>query len=411
MDATFHRPGPPDADMPTEDRPGDAPSEPRRIVVLGATGSVGRATLDLVAAAPERYRVVGLSCHRDVKTVAEQARRFGVRNIAVTDWTAAAALTPGMFPRGTWVYTGPDAAAELAAEPEAEIVVAAIVGVAGLAGTWAAVEAGKRVALANKESLVVGGALVMEKARQTGAEVLPVDSEHSAIFQCLACGRREEVARVVLTASGGPFLRHAPERLATVTVAEALAHPTWAMGPKVTIDSATLMNKALELIEARWLFDLPARQLGVMIHPQSIIHSFVEYRDGSVIAQMGPPDMRLPIAVALAHPDRHETPAAKMDWTKAQTLELLPADGERYPALALGWEVIDAGGTSGAVVNAANEVAVAAFLDGRLPFTDIVRSCRAVLHQHTHDPHPTLESLRRADTWARQEMRRWIGSS
>ena len=249
-----------------------------------------------------------------------------------------------------------------------DIVVSAIVGSAGLQSTWAAVEAGKTVALANKESLVVGGPLMTELARRKNAKILPVDSEHSAVFQALQAGRREEVRRVILTASGGPFRTFSAEQLAQVTVADALAHPTWAMGPKITVDSATLMNKALEIIEARWLFGLSADQIAVVIHPQSIVHSMVEYKDGSVIAQLSPPDMKLPIQYALTWPERREGVAAKLDWSRAMELRFEPPDFERFGALRLGLEAAAAGGTAGAVLNGANEAAVAAFLDGRLRF-------------------------------------------
>ena len=304
------------------------------------------------------------------------------------------------------LLVGPEGVAQLAADPEVDIVVSAIVGSAGLQSTWAALEAGKTVALANKESLVVGGPLVTELARRKNARILPVDSEHSAVFQALQAGRPEEVRRVVLTASGGPFRTLTPEQLAQVTVAEALAHPTWAMGPKITVDSATLMNKALEIIEARWLFDLRADQIAVVIHPQSIVHSMVEYRDGSVIAQLSPPDMKLPIQYALTWPERREGVAAKLDWSRAMELCFEPPDFERFGALRLGLEAAAAGGTAGAVLNGANEAAVAAFLDGRLGFHQIVPACRSILENHNFDPNPSLEQVLQADRWARQEVQR-----
>ena len=245
-------------------------------------------------------------------------------------------------------------------------------------------------------------------ARRKNAKILPVDSEHSAVFQALQAGRREEVRRVVLTASGGPFRTFSPEQLAQVTVADALAHPTWAMGPKITVDSATLMNKALEIIEARWLFDLSADQIAVVIHPQSIVHSMVEYRDGSVIAQLSPPDMKLPIQYALTWPERREGVAAKLDWSRAMELRFEPPDFERFGALRLGLEAAAAGGTAGAVLNGANEAAVAAFLDGRLRFHQIVPACQSVLENHNFNPNPSLEQVLEADRWARQEVLRWM---
>ncbi len=277
----------------------------------------------------------------------------------------------------------------------------------GFARTWAALEAGKTIALANKESLVVGGPLVTELAREKNAKILPVDSEHSAVFQALAAGRRDEVQRVILTASGGPFRTLSLEQLSHVTVADALAHPTWAMGPKITVDSATLMNKALEIIEARWLFDLRADQIAVVIHPQSIVHSMVEYRDGSVIAQLSPPDMKLPIQYALTWPRRCESVAAKLDWSRAMELQFEPPDFERFGALRLGLDAAAVGGTAGAVLNGANEAAVAAFLDGRLAFHEIVPTCQTILKNHSFNPQPNLEQVMEADRWARQEVLHW----
>jgi 1-deoxy-D-xylulose-5-phosphate reductoisomerase len=288
-----------------------------------------------------------------------------------------------------------------------DIVVSAIVGSAGLRSTWAALNAGKTVALANKESLVVGGPLITELARRKNAKILPVDSEHSAVFQSLQAGRPEEVRRIVLTASGGPFRTFSSAQLAQVTVADALAHPTWAMGPKITVDSATLMNKALEIIEARWLFGLSAEQIGVVIHPQSIVHSMVEYRDGSVIAQLSPPDMKLPIQYALTWPERREGVAAKLDWSRAMELRFEPPDFERFGALRLGLEAAAAGGTAGAVLNGANEGAVAAFIAGRLAFDRIVPACKSVFENHHFNPSPSLDEAIEADRWARQEVLRW----
>jgi 1-deoxy-D-xylulose-5-phosphate reductoisomerase len=253
----------------------------------------------------------------------------------------------------------------------------------------------------------MGGPLVTELARRKNAQIIPVDSEHSAVFQALQAGRKEEVRRIVLTASGGPFRTFTAEQLSHVTVADALAHPTWAMGRKITVDSATMMNKALEIIEARWLFDLRADQIAVVIHPQSIVHSMVEYRDGSVIAQLSPPDMRLPIQYALTWPERRESVAAKLDWHQAMELRFEPPDFERFGALELGLEAAAAGGTAGAVINGANEAAVAAFLDGRLAFEQLVPVCRDVLKNHNFDPNPSLKQVLEADRWSRREVERW----
>ncbi len=376
------------------------------VAVLGSTGSIGRSTLEVIAASGGKLRAVGLSAHANTDLLLRQAQSLRPRQIVVADPASAARQDWSALPAGVELLTGPEAVARLAADPQVNIVVSAIVGSAGLRGTWAALEAGKTVALANKESLVVGGPLVIELARRKNAKILPVDSEHSALFQALQAGRRDEVRRVVLTASGGPFRTFTTEQLAQVTVAEALAHPTWAMGPKITVDSATLMNKALEIIEARWLFELSADQIAVMIHPQSIVHSMVEYRDGSVIAQLSPPDMRLPIQYALTWPDRCEGVAARLDWSQAMELRLEPPDFERFGALGLGLEVAAAGGTAGAVLNGANEAAVAAFLDGRLSFREIVPACRSILQNHNFDPEPSLEQVLEADRWARQEVLR-----
>ena len=380
----------------------------KKIVLLGSTGSIGRSTLEVIAASGGRLEPVALSAHSSTGLLERQARDFRPRRIVVTDKEAAAAHDWSGLPKGVELLVGPEALGRIVAEADVDVVVSAIVGRAGLEGTWAALAAGKTVALANKESLVVAGPLVTRLAAQTGAQILPVDSEHSAVFQALRAGRREEVRRVVLTASGGPFRTYPPKELAEVTVEDALAHPTWDMGPKITIDSATLMNKALEIVEARWLFDLTPQQIGVMIHPQSIVHSMVEYRDGSVIAQLSPPDMKLPIQYALCWPERREGVAEKLDWSRAMRLEFEPPDPQRHAALELGLEVARRGGTAGAVLNGANEAAVAAFLAGELGFAEIVPACRAVLEHHNFDPTPTLEELLRLDRWARKEVSRWV---
>jgi 1-deoxy-D-xylulose-5-phosphate reductoisomerase len=382
----------------------------KNIVVLGSTGSIGRNTLEVIAAAPEDFRLVAIAAHSSTDLLLRQAQAFRPRRIIVTDPDAARHSDFSGLPPETELLVGPDAVAQVVAGPEVDIVVSAVVGSAGLRGTWAALEAGKTVALANKESLVVGGPLVMRLAAEKQTRLLPVDSEHSAVFQALGAGRREEVRRVVLTASGGPFRTYTKEQLANVSIEEALAHPTWDMGPKITVDSATMMNKALEIIEARWLFDLAPDQIAVMIHPQSIVHSMVEYIDGSVIAQMSPPDMKLPIQYALTWPRRCESVAAKVDWSRSMTLHFESPDVERFGALRLGREVARAGGTAGAVLNGANEAAVAAFLDRRIRFDQIVPACRTTLENHDFDPNPTLEQVLAMDRWARQEVARWISA-
>ena len=378
------------------------------IAVLGSTGSIGRSSLEVIAASGGRLRAVALSANGNTDLLLKQAQAVRPRQIAVTDSAAAARQDWRALPSGVELLVGPEALDQLATDADVDIVVSAIVGSAGLQSTWAALDAGKTVALANKESLVVGGPLITELARRKNAKILPVDSEHSAVFQALQAGRPEEVRRIILTASGGPFRIFSTEQLAQVTVADALAHPTWAMGPKITVDSATLMNKALEIIEARWLFGLAADQISVVIHPQSIVHSMVEYKDGSVIAQLGPPDMKLPIQYALTWPERREGVAAKLDWSRAMELRFEPPDFERFGALRLGLEAAAAGGTAGAVLNGANEGAVAAFLDGRLRYDAIVPACKSVLDNHNFNPSPSLDEVFEADRWERQEVLRWI---
>jgi 1-deoxy-D-xylulose-5-phosphate reductoisomerase len=378
------------------------------IAVLGSTGSIGANTLEVVDASAGLLRAVALAARNSTQLLLEQARRFRPRWVVVTDAEAAQRQDWSELPKDTELLIGPEPLAQVAVAPEVDTVVAAIVGAAGLQSTWAAVEAGKTVALANKETLVMAGPLVMELAAHSGAQILPVDSEHSAVFQCLQAGRRDEVKRIVLTASGGPFRNHTPEQLARVTVEQALDHPTWDMGPKVTIDSATLMNKALEVVEARWLFDLKPEQIGVVIHPQSIVHSLVEFVDGSVIAQLSPPDMKLPIQYALYYPQRRPGIAPRLDLSRGVQLDFEPADPAQFPALALGQHAAASGGTTGAVLNAANEEAVRGFLARELEFSEIVPVCQRIVKQHHFEPHPTLEQVLQADRWARQEVTRWV---
>lgn len=379
----------------------------KRIAVLGSTGSIGTSCLDVLSAAPERLRPVALTAHRRWEQLAEQCRQFQPACAVVTDESLAGEVRRDAFPAATRLLFGAEGAAEVARSPEVDVVVAGIVGAAGLQGAWAAVEAGKTLAIANKETLVVAGPLVMDLAARTGAHLLPVDSEHSAIFQAMQAGRRSEVRRVVLTASGGPFRGWTAERLKEVTPELALRHPTWDMGPKITVDSATMMNKALEVIEARWLFGLRADQIAVVVHPQSIVHSMVEFVDGSMMAQLSPPDMRLPIQYALSYPERNEGVCRRMDWTQRLDLEFHPPDVDAFPALSLGFEVAERGGTAGSVLNAANEIAVDRFLRRELKFSDIPRACRAVLDAHDFSPSPTLSELMRLDRWAREETARW----
>jgi 1-deoxy-D-xylulose-5-phosphate reductoisomerase len=380
------------------------------VVVLGSTGSIGVNCLEVIGHLPQRLQAVGLSAHTSWQLLSEQAERHRPRWVTVTGPEAARATTGTALPHGVQLLSGPEGIAQMVADPDVDVVVSAIVGAAGLEGTWAALEAGKTVAVANKETLVMAGPLVMELAAQRNARILPVDSEHSAVFQAMQSGRASEIERVVLTASGGPFRGRKARELANVTIGEALRHPTWRMGKKITVDSATLMNKALEVIEARWLFGLPPERIEVIIHPESVIHSFVEFTDGSILAQLSPPDMRLPIQYALTYPDRVSGPAERLSWRDLGAWHFEQPDHDTFPAIQLGYEVARRGGTCGAVLNAANEAAVARFLAGELRFLDIPRACREVLAHHAFSARPSLAELARLDRWARQEVSRWITS-
>ncbi len=358
----------------------------QRVCVLGATGSIGVNTLDVIARHPGRYEVFALSAHSRVEELLAQCRRFKPRYAVLTQSGAARQLREQLGNSATVVLDGEAALAEIAAHPEVDVVMAAIVGAVGLAPCLAAARAGKRLLLANKEALVVGGSLFMQAARDGGATLLPIDSEHSAIFQCLPEDPRRWPAvidRIVLTASGGPFRTREPGTLRDATPDEACAHPNWVMGRKISVDSATMMNKALEVIEARWLFDLVPEQIEVVLHPQSIIHSMVVCRDHSVLAQLGTPDMRVPIAYGLAWPERIDCGAERLDFTSLGALTFEPADARRFPGLQLAWEALRGPDGSTAVLNAANEVAVAAFLAGTIRFD----------HIHSVNAH-TIERMR-----------------
>ena len=379
-----------------------------RVVILGSTGSIGRSALNVVEHdGGKRLRTWGLSAHTSGTSLIEQARRFRPRFVTVTDRDTVELVRRELRGLDVEVLEGIEGVVRMVQDPATDRVLSAIVGAAGLEGTWAALEAGKTVALANKETLVVAGSQVMELARSRGASLLPVDSEHSAIFQALQAGAHKEVRRVILTSSGGPFRGKTRRELTDVTADEALKHPTWQMGPKITIDSATLMNKALEVIEARWLFGLDPEQIEVVIHPQSVVHSMVEFIDGSVVAQLSPPDMRLPIQYALTYPDRYPAPGPQFDLTRPAALHFEPPDRETFPCLDLGFEVMRRGGTAGAALNAANEAAVARFLGSEIGFLDSPRACRAALDSHTFDSHPSLDQLWKVDARARLEVQCW----
>ena len=387
-------------------------SQTRRLAILGSTGSVGEQALAVVESFPERYRVVALAAGRNLEKLAQQVRRFRPELVSVADPALVAPLRERLGGARIEIAAGAEGLAAVAAHP-ADWVLSALVGAAGLAPTLAAIRAGRHVALANKESLVMAGALMLREARACGATLLPVDSEHSAIFQVLAGQRREDVSRLILTASGGPFRTWDAARIARATVEEALRHPNWEMGPKITIDSATLMNKGLEVIEARWLFDAPPEQVEVVVHPQSIVHSLVEFQDGSVLAQLGLPDMRVPIAVALAHPERLPLDLPRLDLAALARLEFEDPDRKRFPCLDLAYQALGGAEAAPAVLNAANEMAVAAFLAGRIPFPAIAAANAAVLEAFEgRAGSRTLAELGdviEADAWARARAGEWLG--
>jgi 1-deoxy-D-xylulose-5-phosphate reductoisomerase len=384
----------------------------KRIAVLGSTGSVGEQTLAVAEAFPERYRVVSLAARRNAEKLAEQVRRCRPARVALMEPAAARELRERLGDHPVEILTGP-AGLAAAASCDADLCVAAIVGAAGLEPTLAALRAGMDVALANKEALVMAGALVLRELRARGRSLLPVDSEHSAIFQALAGAPRERVRRLILTASGGPFRTWPAEQIARATVEEALRHPNWEMGPKITIDSATLMNKGLEVIEARWLFDVPPERIEVVVHPESIVHSAVEFVDSSVIAQLGLPDMRVPIAVALAHPDRLELDLPRLDLTALGALHFETPDTKRFPCLALAFAAASADELAPAVLNAANEVAVEAFLARRVAFPAIAAAVESVLDAHVARGAGAMRDLSdvlEADGWARERAREWLAA-
>ncbi|MEP7329998.1 MAG: 1-deoxy-D-xylulose-5-phosphate reductoisomerase [Betaproteobacteria bacterium] len=387
----------------------------RRLALLGATGSIGASTLDVVARHPDRFEVVALAAHSSVAPMLELCRQFRPAYAAMFEPQAAAQLQRAVKDAAlpTRVLAGAAGLDAVATLPEVDTVLAAIVGAAGLPSTLAAARAGKRILLANKEALVLGGALFMAAVEAGGATLLPLDSEHNAIFQCLpsdfaADPARGGIRRILLTASGGPFRTRAPAELAAVTPDQACAHPNWSMGRKISVDSATMMNKGLEVIEARWLFGIPRSAIEVVIHPQSVIHSLVEYVDGSVLAQMGHPDMRTPIAQALAFPDRIDAGVPSLDLARLAALTFEAPDLERFPCLQLAFDALAAEGTAPVTLNAANEVAVAAFLNGRIRFTDIHAACAAALDSIPAVPVHALDDALAADVLARRVTEAWI---
>jgi 1-deoxy-D-xylulose-5-phosphate reductoisomerase len=373
----------------------------RKIAILGATGSIGKSTLDLIERNPERFEVSAVTAATNVEALADVVRRTGAKLAVIADenrYTDLAELLVGTNCRAA---AGKGGLVE-AAGGDAELIIAAIVGCAGLKPVMAAVDSGKTVALANKEALVTAGALMTGAAAANGATLLPVDSEHNAIFQCLAGNRAEDVSKIILTASGGPFRTASADTINTATPAQAVAHPNWSMGAKISVDSATLMNKGLELIEAHYLFGLPSSQLDIVIHPQSVIHSLVEFVDGSVLAQLGSPDMRIPIAYALAWPERMPTPAARLDLTSIARLDFEAPDLDRFPALPLAREALEAGGAAPIVLNAANEIAVAGFLAGHVRFPHIAKIVQQALNEASYDAPRSIGDVLEIDRLTRE---------
>jgi 1-deoxy-D-xylulose-5-phosphate reductoisomerase len=394
-------------------------SDLKPISILGSTGSIGRQTLAVVEALDGRFSVIALAAGGNLEVLAAQIARHRPELVSVADAPRAAELAERLRAAGhsplPEIQHGAAGMLAVGTHPKAEIVVSAAVGVVGLEATYAAVEAGKRVALSNKEILVAAGEVVMAAARKSGCELLPVDSEHNAIHQCLRAGQRPEVLRLILTASGGPFRRTPLAKLASVTPEQALAHPNWRMGPRITVDSATLVNKGFEVIEARWLFDMRPDQIDVVIHPQSTVHSMVEYVDGSILAQLGPTDMRMPIQYALTYPERAASKEVALDWVSLRRLDFEPASTRRFPSLRLAREALRKGGAWPCAFNAADEIAVAAFLDRRMPFPAIARVIEQVLKR---TPRVNLSSIadvldadREARRMAREEVTRFDGQA
>ena len=374
----------------------------KRVAILGSTGSIGVQALDVIGRFPDRFEVVSLAAGRNAARLAEQVRRFRPRLVSVQDEAAARALR-ALVPAGVEVLAGDAGAVMAASHPEVDFVLAAISGGAGLRSTAAAIEAGKTVGLANKESLVLAGELLVRRAEEKGVAILPVDSEHSAIHQSLVGHNRDEVRRLILTASGGPLRTVPGPELREVTPERALKHPNWSMGDKITIDSATLMNKGLEVIEARWLFGVEPRRIDIVVHPESVVHSMVEYIDGSMVAQLGVSDMRGPISYALAHPERLPLNLPPLDLGRLGKLSFEPPDATRFPAFTLAYRALEIGGTAPAVLSGADEAAVAAFLAGRCRFTDIAELCAAALEAHATEPVRSLEQALAASEWGRRD--------
>ncbi len=383
-------------------------SELKNISILGSTGSIGQSTLSVVEKFPDRFKVVALAAGNNIDVLEKQVRQFRPAMASVVSPLAAEDLKKRCAGMNVRVFSGVEGMIQVAAAEEAQVTVSAIVGTAGLVPTLAAIRAGKTIALANKEVLVTAGELVMAECKSRGVKLLPVDSEHSAIFQCLHAGANKDLRTLILTASGGPFRNFSKKDLANATLAQALKHPNWSMGKKITIDSATLMNKGLEVIEARWLFDMKPDRIKVLVHPQSIVHSMVEYADGAVVAQLGMPDMKGPIAYALSYPERLDGVSPALDLARVGTLTFEEPDLERFPCLAYAFRALEAGGSMPAALSAANEVAVKYFLDEKICYTDIARVIKTTMDAHVPSPVRVVEDALKADLWARHEAEKII---
>jgi 1-deoxy-D-xylulose-5-phosphate reductoisomerase len=380
----------------------------KNISLLGSTGSIGQSTLSVVEKYPDRFRIVALAAGINVDFLEKQVRKFKPAIVATASEKSAENLRKRCIDLKIRIFSGVEGMIQVATAEDADITVSAIVGTAGLVPTMAAICSGKDIALANKEVLVTAGELVMAESRTRRVSILPVDSEHSAIFQCLHAGQKKDIRKLILTASGGPFRNYSQKELARVSLAQALNHPNWSMGKKITIDSATLMNKGLEVIEARWLFDMEPEKVKVLVHPQSIIHSMVEYQDGAVVAQLGMPDMKGPIAYALSYPERLPDVSPPLDLVSVGMLTFEEPDMERFPCLAYAYESFKAGGTMPAVLSAANEVAVKYFLEEKIDYRDIARVIKTTMDAHTPSPLKTVEEALKADHWARQKAEKVV---
>ena len=380
----------------------------KNVVILGSTGSIGKSALDVIRNLRHKYKVSALSANSQWELLAKQANEFKPESVSLADERWIDSLKNNLSETSVQIHTGADSVRKMVSKDDVDIVISAIVGGAGLPAAVEVIKNGKTLALANKEALVMAGGLVVSMAKENGVSIIPVDSEHSAVLQALRSGHRDEVKKIIITASGGPFYNLPKEKLSKVTKEEALNHPTWKMGQKITIDSATLMNKALEIIEAKWLFGLSSTQIEVIIHPESIVHSLVEFCDGSVIAQMGLPDMKVPIQFALTYPHRENGNVESLDLAKLGSLNFKKPDTDKFPALRLGYEVVEKGGTMGATLNAVNEVAVQAFLDRKIKFTDITKTVEHIMKEHNFIKDPTLQDIMNADEYARKETKKCL---